>query len=65
MCMDLIFAEHARAAYRGTPLTAGHISRHADRIATLVLEGIGATEEAPGATTQSQSRVATPEATTP
>ncbi len=41
MCMDLIFAEHARAAYRGTPLSVGHINRHADRIAALVLEGIG------------------------
>jgi AcrR family transcriptional regulator len=41
MCMDLIFAEHARAAYRGTPLSVAHINRHADRIAALVLEGIG------------------------
>lgn len=41
MCMDLIFAEHARAAYRGKPLTAAHVNRHADRIAALVLEGIG------------------------
>ncbi len=41
MCMDLIFAEHARAAYRGTPLSAAHINRHADRIAALVLQGIG------------------------
>jgi AcrR family transcriptional regulator len=40
MCMDLIFAEHARAAYRGTPLTARHINQHADRIAALVLKGI-------------------------
>ena len=40
MCMDLIFAEHARAAYRGTPLTTRLINRHADRIAALVLEGI-------------------------
>jgi AcrR family transcriptional regulator len=40
MCMDLIFAEHARAAYRGSKLTARHISRHADQIAALVLKGI-------------------------
>jgi AcrR family transcriptional regulator len=39
-CMDLIFAEHARAAYRGKPLTAAHINRHADRIAALVIRGI-------------------------
>ena len=39
MCTDLIFAEHARAAYRGTPPSAAHINRHADRIAALVLEG--------------------------